>query len=173
MWCKRINMLLNCFQSATNCSAIWKNAPRAFRAARKGAVLSVELVMVLPILLFVLLAFVEFGLMLMSQQGLAAASSLGARQAALTGATEASVQAAVDNALVGWSWKDDREIVVVVNGSLIALGGADEIQNAPTGSIISVSVNVATDKAAPNLLKWIGLDTAGKELTTTYVTRKE
>ncbi len=131
--------------------------------------------MVLPILLFVLLAFVEFGLMLMSQQGLAAASSLGARQAALTGATEASVVATVDNALAGWSWKADRELVVVVNGGPlpIVLGGSDEIANAPTGSVISVSVNVKTDKAAPNLLKWIGIDTAGKDLTTTYVTRKE
>ena len=129
--------------------------------------------MVLPILLFVLLAFVEFGLMLMSQQGLAAAASLGARHAALTGSTESSVQDAVDDALTGWSWKHDRELVILVNGSIIMLGGTDEIQNAPTGSIISVSVNVPTDKAAPNMLKWIGIDTVGKDLTTTYVTRKE
>jgi len=129
--------------------------------------------MVLPILLFVLLAFVEFGLMLMSQQGLAAAASLGARHAALTGSTEKSLQRTVDNALAGWSWKGDREIVVLVNGSLISLGGSDDIRHAPTGSIISVSVNVPTDRAAPNLLKWIGIDTAGKDLTTTYVTRKE
>ena len=146
---------------------------KATKNARKGAVLSVELVMVLPILLFVLLAFIEFGLMLMSQQGLAAASSLGARQAALTGATEASVITTVDNALAGWSWKPQRELVVLVNGSKITLGGSDEIAAAPTGSIISVSVNVKTDKAAPNLLKWIGVDTAGKDLTTPYVTRKE
>jgi len=130
-------------------------------------------VMVLPILLFVLLAFIEFGLMLMSQQGLAAASSLGARHAALTWSTEASVVTTVDNALTGWSWKPNRELVVLVNGSKITLGGTDEIANAPTGTVISVSVNVKTDKAAPNLLKWIGIDTAGKDLTTTYVTRKE
>ncbi len=148
----------------------WKPTPRR---NRKGAVLSVELVMVLPILLFVLLAFIEFGLMLMSQQGLAAASSLGARHAALTWSTEATTQAVVDNALSGWSWKPNRELVVLVNGSKIVLGGSDEIYNAPTGTIISVSVNVPTDKAAPNLLKWIGIDTAGKDLTTTYVTRKE
>jgi Flp pilus assembly protein TadG len=147
--------------------------PASRNNSRKGAVLSVELVMVLPILLFVLLAFIEFGLMLMSQQGLAAASSLGARQAALTGATEASVTTTVDNALTGWSWKPYRELVVLVNDSKITLGGTDEILNAPTGSVISVSVNVKTDKAAPNLLKWIGIDTAGKDLTTTYVTRKE
>ena len=146
---------------------------KATRNSRKGAVLSVELVMVLPILLFVLLAFIDFGLMLMSQQGLAAASSLGARHAALTWSTEASVVTTVDNALTGWSWKPNRELVVLVNGSKITLGGTDEIANAPTGTVISVSVNVKTDKAAPNLLKWIGIDTAGKDLTTTYVTRKE
>ena len=76
-------------KKATKVWAGWKPSPR--KSSRKGAVLSVELVMVLPILLFVLLAFVEFGLMLMSQQGLAAASSLGARHAALTWSTEASV----------------------------------------------------------------------------------
>ncbi|MFN0018825.1 MAG: TadE/TadG family type IV pilus assembly protein [Pirellulaceae bacterium] len=159
-------------KKATEFRAGWKPAPR--KNSRKGAVLSVELVMVLPILLFVLLAFVEFGLMLMSQQGLAAASSLGARQAALTGATEASVVTTVDNALAGWSWKPYRELVVVVDGNKIdPLVAPDEIQLAPTGAVISVSVNVPTDKAAPNLLKWIGIDTAGKDLTTTYVTRKE
>ena len=108
-----------------------------------------------------------------SSHGLAAASSLGARQAALTGATETSVITTVDNALTGWSWKPNRELVVLVNGSKIVLGGSDEIAAAPTGAVISVSVNVKTDKAAPNLLKWIGIDTAGKDLTTTYVTRKE
>ncbi|MCE9528487.1 MAG: pilus assembly protein [Planctomycetales bacterium] len=159
-------------KKATEFNGGWKPASR--KNSRKGAVLSVELVMVLPILLFVLLAFVEFGLMLMSQQGLAAASSLGARQAALTGATEASVITTVDNALVGWSWKPYRELVVLVNGNKISFVDlTDEILNAPTGTVISVSVNVQTDKAAPNLLKWIGIDTAGKDLTTTYVTRKE
>jgi Flp pilus assembly protein TadG len=160
----------DCFQRATLSRSRIPACPKKFR---KGAVLSVELVMVLPILLFVLLAFIEFGLMLMSQQGLAAASSLGARQAALTGATEASVVTTIDNALSGWSWKPNREIVVLVNGSIIALDGSDQIANAPTGAVISVSVNVPTDKAAPNLLKWIGIDTDGKDLTTTYVTRKE
>jgi hypothetical protein len=159
-------------KKTTNLWAAVKPAPQ--KNSRKGAVLSVELVMVLPILLFVLLAFIEFGLMLMSQQGLAAASSLGARQAALTGATETSVTATVDNALTGWSWKANRELVVLVDGVKIdPFVGPDQIANAPTGSVISVSVNVKTDKAAPNLLKWIGIDTAGKDLTTTYVTRKE
>ncbi len=168
----RSNKMFPRIKKATAVRAAWKPTPR--KKSRQGAVLSVELVMVLPILLFVLLAFVEFGLMLMSQQGLAAASSLGARQAALTGSTEASVVSTVDNALTGWSWKPYRELVVLVDGVKIdPFVGPDQIANAPTGSVISVSVNVKTDKAAPNLLKWIGIDTAGKDLTTTYVTRKE
>ncbi len=154
---------------------------------RRGAVLSVELVMALPILLFILLAFVEFGLLLMSQQGLAAASSLGAREASLTGATKGSVNARIDAALQGWSWQADRELAVFVTTNtgmsstttkvnFSTSPSDDPIKNAKTGDRISVSVNVEQVKAAPNLLKWIGIDLAnptGKVLTTTYVTRKE
>ena len=45
--------------------------------------------------------------------------------------------------------------------------------NAPSGSIVSVTVNVESDQAAPDLLKYFGISLMNKELTTTYVTRKE
>jgi Flp pilus assembly protein TadG len=136
--------------------------------------LSVELVMVLPILLVVLLAFVEFGILLMASQGVGAASQHGAREAALASATRASVVTAADSALAGWVWKGKHEVVVFVNGvKATAADPIDLVQAASTGSAISVSVNVPMQDAAPNLLRYFGIDLATKELTTTYVTRKE
>ena len=143
-------------------------------ARRLGAMLSVELVMVLPILLIMLLAFVEFGLLLMATQGVGAAANLGAREAALASSTEASVKIAADGALEGWVWKGKHEVVVFVNGVRVDFSEpTDLIATAPTGSDISVTVNVPMIQAAPNLLAYFGIDLTGKDLTTTYVTRKE
>ena len=147
------------------------------RRHRLGAMLSVELVMVLPILLIVLLAFVEFGILLMASQGVGASANLGAREAALASSSEASVAAAVDDALAGWVWKGKHELVIFIDtGSgpvKVVFGGPDEIAAAPTGSEISVTVNVQMTQAAPDLLRYFGISLADKELTTTYVTRKE
>jgi hypothetical protein len=150
---------------------------RRRRHRRLGAVLSVELVLVLPILLIVLLAFVEFGLLLMASQGVGASANLGAREAALASSTEVSVVSAVDDALAGWVWKGKHELVIFVDtGSgpvKVVFGGPDEIAAAPSGSEISVTVNVPMTQAAPDLLRYFGISLDGKELTTTYVTRKE
>jgi len=141
-------------------------------------VLSIELIMVLPILLIVLLAMVEFGILLMSSQGIGAAASIGSRNAALPSSSLASVQAAVDTALQGYIWQDKTELVVFVDEDGNGPGGfvADTgliLANAPSGAIVSVTVNLPMDDAAPNLLRFFGIDLIGKELTTTYVTRKE
>ena len=150
---------------------------RKHNRSRKGALVSLELIMVLPILLMVLLATVEFGILLMSSQGVGAAAAIGSRNAALPSSSRASVVSAVDSALAGYVWKNTRQIEVFVDsgggfvkdtpvpGTLLA--------NAPTGSIVSVTVNVEMDNAAPDLLTYFGLSLNNKYLTTTYVTRKE
>ena len=150
---------------------------RKHNRSRKGALVSLELIMVLPILLMVLLATVEFGILLMSSQGVGAAAAIGSRNAALPSSSRASVVSAVDSALAGYFWKNTRQIEVFVDsgggfvkdtpvpGTLLA--------NAPTGSIVSVTVNVEMDNAAPDLLTYFGLSLNNKYLTTTYVTRKE
>lgn len=144
---------------------------------RTGAALSLELIMVMPILLLVLLATVEFGILLMSSQGVGAAAAVGSRNAALPSSSRASVVSAVDTALSGYIWKNFRQVEVFVDsgsgfqkdtpvpGTLLA--------NAPSGSVVSVTVNVEMDEAAPDLLKYFGISLNGKYLTTTYVTRKE
>lgn len=145
--------------------------PRTSR--RKGAVLSIELVMALPILLVVLLATVEFGILLMATQGVGAAANVGSRAAALPSSTRASVYAAVDNALSGWIWRGRHEVVIFVNGARVTPTSPDFLASASTGAVVSVTVNVDMDDAAPDLLRYFGISIAGKEITTTYVTRKE
>jgi Flp pilus assembly protein TadG len=147
------------------------------RRSRTGAVLALELIMVMPILLMVLLATVEFGILLMSSQGVGAAAAHGSRNAALPSSSRASVVSAVNSALSGYIWQSKAEVVVFVDsgggfvkdtpvpGTLLA--------NAPSGSIVSVTVNVKMNDAAPDLLKYFGISVATKSLTTTYVTRKE
>ena len=148
---------------------------RPLRSRRLGAMLSIELIIVLPILLAILLASVEFGILIMAQQGVGAAANMGAREAAKPSSSKSSVEAAVAAAVQGWKWKNDDEIVIYVDGvkdtgSLLA--------TAPTGATVSVTVNVAMNKAAPDLLNTFGIKLAAtlghpRELTATYVTRKE
>lgn len=153
---------------------ILKNCQSGRRNNRRGAILSLELIMVLPVLLMVLLATVEFGILLMSSQGVGAAASVGARNAALPSSSKASVTAAVATALDGYIWQGTEEVVIYVDsGSGFVFDNGAVLANAPSGSVVSVTVNVESDQAAPDLLKYFGISLAGKELTTTYVTRKE
>lgn len=152
----------------TNMKQITKN-----RRSRTGAVLALELIMVMPILLMVLLATVEFGILLMSSQGVGAAAAHGSRNAALPSSSRASVVSAVDSALSGYIWQSKAEVVVFVDGIKDTPVPGTLLANAPSGSIVSVTVNVKMNDAAPDLLKYFGISVATKSLTTTYVTRKE
>ena len=133
--------------------------------------LSIELIIVLPVLLVTLLAAVEFGILLMASQGVGAAANVGAREAALPSSSKASVEAAVAAAVQGWIWKDDHAVLIFVNGIKDVSGSV--LATAPSGATVSVTVKVPMDEAAPRLLNTFGISLAGKELITTYVTRKE
>lgn len=144
---------------------------------RRGVALSVELVMVLPILFAVLLATVEFGILLMASQGLAAAANIGAREAALPSADYASVTTAVQTALDGYVWKTDPqlEVSIFVNGNIDRgpLFPPEELAAAITGDVVSVVVSIPMDRVAPDALKFVGISIAGRELRSTFVTRRE
>ncbi len=146
------------------------NRSRARR--RKGAVLSIELVMVVPILLSILLALVEFGILLMATQGVGAGASVGARAAGVASSSRASVEAAIDTALQGWVWQGQHEVLIFVNGQADT-GSNHLLASAVTGDVVSVTVKVPMDQAAPDLLRYFGISIADKELISTYVTRKE
>lgn len=161
---------------------IMKQLNKLKHRTRRGAALSLELIMVLPILLMVLLATVEFGILLMSSQGIGAAAAVGSRNAALPSSSKASVDAAVATALNGYIWKPKAATVIFVDSGsgFVKDTGGGTLANAPSGSIVSVTVQVNMNEAAPDLLRYFGLSIAPsgptdktRELTTTYVTRKE
>ncbi len=128
------------------------------------------MVLALPILFLIIIAIVEFGIMLIASQGIASAAARGTREAALPGATLATVTAAVEDALEGFSWEGNQEVVVYVNGTLDT---GSELANADTGDEISVTVTVVASEAAPDTLSFVNISIANTALTTSYVTRRE
>lgn len=130
------------------------------RKPRKGS-LSLELVIVLPILLMVLLAIVQLSSYLMATQAVQAAAMVGAREATLPGVTPVRVRKAVAGALAGWSF-------------VSALRDDDvQVADLPDGRV-SVSVAVDADKAALNsLFRLPGFDLVGKKIRAQYIMRKE
>jgi Flp pilus assembly protein TadG len=134
------------------------NRPR--RVPAKGS-LSLELIIVLPILLMVLLAIVQFASLLMATQAIQGAAMAGAREATLPGVTPQRIRTVVSGALAGWSFvhalhDDDVQVADLLDGS------------------VSVTVAVDADKAAVNsLLRLPGFDLSGKKISARYVLRKE
>lgn len=132
------------------------------RGESRSGSLSLELVIVLPILLTVLLAVVQISSYLMATQAIQAAAMAGVREATLPGAAVvARVRNAVAGALSGWSFVADlRE---------------DDIQIADLpGGRVSVTVTVDADKAALNtMLHLPGFDLSNKKIRGQYIMRKE
>jgi len=124
--------------------------------------MTMELILVIPVLLLVLLALVELGTYLLAAQAIQGAAMAGTREATLPGATRHRVRSAVVGALAGWSYA----------GSL----GPDDIQvvDLPSEGSVSVTVSVDATKAALNPLAVVpGLDLTGKKITAMFVMRKE
>jgi len=133
---------------------------QAMRKSRSGS-LSLELVIVLPILLTVLLAVVQISSYLMATQAIQAAAMAGVREATLPGAATARVRNAVAGALSGWAFaaalrEDDIQITDLPGGR------------------VSVTVSVDADKAALNtMLHLPGFDLSNKKIRGQYIMRKE
>ena len=134
---------------------------RILNRKRRG-VLTLELILVLPVLLIVLLALVELGTYLLATQAIQGAAMAGAREATLPGATYDRVRLAVVGALAGWSYA--------------ASLGPENIQvvDVPSEGSVSVFVSVDATQAAVNPLAIVpGLDLTGKKITAQFVMRKE
>lgn len=133
--------------------------------------LTLEMVLVLPILLVVAFAIIVFGMMLMSSQAVGAAAHLGVREATLPCANAFTVADAVNDALEGWSFQNDVEVVIFVND--MPEGFNNPLAAAVTGDKVSVTVRVGAAKVAPNALLLVGISIADTELQQTFVMRKE
>ncbi len=161
------------------------------RRQRRGVLLSLELVIALPILLVVILSAVEFTFLLLGSQAITAAANVGARQAALPSTSSLDVERAVYSALGSWRWAqttNDLAVLVYVdqddngqieNDELVhrtnnLSDSNGQLANAPTGTVVQVTIQLPAIAAAPDLLGFVpGLSIKGQELTASFVTRKE
>jgi hypothetical protein len=135
------------------------NPPRR----RRRASLTVELLLVAPIVLAVLLGTVEFSLLSVARQQVQAASREGARVAAL-GGTAAEVELAVRRFL-GAGPYGAAEVDVVVSD---AFGNP-----IPSGEPVAVGVRLPAAAAVPDLLPFAGLSLRGETLAALTTMRKE
>jgi Flp pilus assembly protein TadG len=127
-----------------------KRTPRR----RKGALLSVELVFVLPILLIILFGFVELSLLLMGMQRVQAASSAACRVATLP-ATDADLQQqAMREAAAGALGKAGMVETFQMNSDI----------GPNAGDPVAVEISVPMAAAAPDLLRVIGFSLQGRQL---------
>jgi hypothetical protein len=130
----------------------------------------VELIIALPLLLLVLAGAVQLAMLLVSQQALGAAAAVGAREASLPGSTRTQVQECVERSLAGWRFAPQLDDVSIQVGD--EEPDAVPLSLARTGECVAVTVSVEASAAAPDLLKYIGLNLFDK-LAATCVLRKE
>lgn len=121
---------------------------------RVGALLSTELLLLLPILLLIVLALVEFTFFITAQTRLAAAGREGARVAAL-GGSKTDVNTAVATVL-GAKLTSHADFKVVVS--------YPSMSNT-TGNPVQVVVSAPANILVPNYLSIIGFDLSKVTLT--------
>jgi len=124
---------------------------------RLGAVLSMELILVLPIVLGLVFSIIEFGMLWSASQRVKDASAAGCRTASFRGADETAVRRAVERTLG--------------RPSLITNYSIDIRQD--VSNEVSVSVAVPMRSAAPDLLRFVGFALDGRLLSSQTVMRKE
>lgn len=118
-----------------------KSIPRITVHRRRGAILSMELILVLPLFLLLLFAIVEFTMLTAAQTRIANAAHAGARQLCLTNAPAETV----------------RKDVIQSLGSRLGGGATVEVTDpGKAGDRINIRVNVPMQNAAPDLLWMTG-----------------
>ena len=131
--------------------------PRSRR--RRGAVLSIELLFVLPIALTVLLAIIEFSMLWSARQLVEAAAAVGCREATYPGASMPTVRRAIERSLVRRNLIESYRVEVQ--------GGAR------SGDEVQLVVRVPMATAAPDLLAMFGYRLQDQEIVAQAVMRRE
>ena len=136
-------------------------------SARRRGSLTVEMLLVLPIVLAFFLGMIEFSLILYSRQQLVGASREGCRVAAL-GGDQAEVERAVKRYLgtgrLGDAW------VRLTDGQGRPIPSARFL---PPGEPVQVWVELPTAHAVPDLLRFLGYSIRDDELVARTVMRRE
>jgi hypothetical protein len=116
---------------------------------RRGAVLSMELVLVLPLFLLLIFSLVEFSMLTAGQARVASAAQAGARYMSLSGAGESAVQ---------------ERVAQVLGADLSAVCSIAVEPAIYVGETGYVTVSVPMQTASPDLLWFIGFGLAGRSL---------
>lgn len=122
---------------------------RSSTSRRRGAILSMELVLVLPVFLLLIFSITEFSLLMSALARVSTAAQSGARLMSLSGAREEEVRDRVAE-LLGPELAADSEILVVPGTN--------------PGEIGTVSVRVPMQNASPDLLWMIGFGLRDRDL---------
>jgi hypothetical protein len=136
--------------------------PMTARRLRRGS-LTMELLLVLPIVLALLLGTVQFSLLSVARQQVMGASREGARVAA-RGGSAADVEATVRLYLGGGRFSNAE-----VSTNLNAASGLP----LPSGAPVEVVVRIGATEAVPDLLPFLGFSLSGEHLLGRTVMRKE
>lgn len=135
--------------------------PRRRRPGRKGS-LTVELLVIMPILLGLLWGMVQLSLLLSAKERLTVASRQGARVAAVGG---------------GPMQVEDMARLALGMGRLAGATVTAELtqggQPVPTGEPVRVTVSIPVEQAVPNFLAFLGVSFANQSLEASTVMRKE
>lgn len=117
---------------------------------RRGAILSMELVLVLPIFLLLLFATVEFSVLISTRTRLAEIARSAARHMSVSGASPDQVEQRV-RTMLGPSLASDCRVRVV--------------HDQTAGSLGNVRIDVPMNRAAPDLLWMVGFGLQGRALS--------
>lgn len=129
------------------------------RPGRRGAILTVEMLLVLPVIFGLILALVELSMLWVGNHKLAAAARAGCRVATLPGSTDADVVDAVRLTLGNRRLAD----AVKVNVAWAQY----------TGDPVTVELQAPMKAAAPDLLGLVGFTLADRHFTVSTVMRRE
>lgn len=132
---------------------------RVTRSRRIGAVLSMELVIVLPIVIALCVGMVELSLLWSASHRAQSAAAAGCRVATYPGATMHAVRQAIESQL--------QKRPLVQSYQVDVAGGAR------TGDEIAVTVTLPQVACSPDLLRPFGYSLQGKVVTARSVMRRE
>jgi hypothetical protein len=146
-----------------NVSRHGRRRRRAGGRRRTGAILSVEMLLVFPVLFILLLAIIEFSLLWSGSHQVEAASATACRVATLPASDPVELEQFVRDAA--------RQ--ALVKPRLIAAHRVFYTPGQITGDPVIVAIQVPMRAAAPNLLALIGFNLQGRWLRAETVMRKE
>jgi TadE-like protein len=134
---------------------------------RRSGSLTVEMIVVFPILLALLVGMIEFSMILFSRQQLTAASREGARVAALGGELS-DVERTVVRYLGDGRLGDAQVIMTDAAGHHLATADA-----VPSGEPVEVWVRLPANHSVPDLLAFLGYSIRNDEIVARTVMRRE